>query len=111
VSTGSPSNPGARATIIRQLKDLAAALKRDFDVEAVYVFGSFARADEHECSDIDLLVVGDLPGRAPDRVGHVLKRTDLPVEPVVVRPATLRRRCSADHPFYSRIMREAMRLD
>jgi predicted nucleotidyltransferase len=62
-------------------------------VEAVYVFGSFARGEEHEGSDIDLLVVGDLPGRAPARVGEVLRRTDLPVEPIVVRRTTLEQRC------------------
>jgi predicted nucleotidyltransferase len=104
-------DPGARAAILQQLKELAAGLKRDFAVQAVYVFGSFARADEHEGSDIDLLVVGNLPGRAPERVGHVLSRTNLPVEPVVVRPETLERHCAAGHPFYTRALREAVRLD
>ncbi len=38
-------------------------LQHDFRIEAVYVFGSFARHAEHEGSDIDLLVIGKLPGR------------------------------------------------
>jgi hypothetical protein len=53
---------------------LADRLRRELPVEAVYVFGSFARGAEHEGSDIDLLVVGDLPGRAPDRIDEVLGR-------------------------------------
>jgi hypothetical protein len=104
-------DPRSRDAVLRQLKELAAVLKHDFNVDAVYVFGSFARAEEHEGSDIDLLVVGDLPGRAPDRVGHVLSRTDLPVEPIILRPASFQRWHETEHPFYSRIIREAVRVD
>lgn len=103
-------DPGARAAILRELKELATGLKRDFPIEAVYVFGSFARGEEHEGSDIDLLVVGDLPGRAPDRVGLVLRRTDLPVEPIVVTAETMRRRLAEGHPLFTEIMREPLRL-
>lgn len=38
-------------------------------VRAVVVFGSVARGDFHDWSDVDVLVVADhLPGRAPDRL-------------------------------------------
>ncbi len=53
-------------------------------MRGVYVFGSFARGDEHEGSDVDLLIVGRIPGRMVDRIGEVLPRTDLPVEPLVL---------------------------
>ncbi len=103
-------DPGARATVLRELRELAAGLRRDFAVEAVYVFGSFARGEEHEGSDIDLLVVGEMPGRAFDRVGEILRRTELPVEPIVVRPETLARRCEEGHPLFVRALREGLRL-
>ena len=80
-------------------------------MEAVYVFGSFARGEEHEWSDIDLLVVGDLPGRVFDRVGAVTARTALPVEPIVVTREVLERRLAAGHPFFTAIWKEARRLD
>ena len=89
-------DPRARERVLAELKLLAAGLRRDFAVESVYVFGSFARCAEHEGSDIDLLVVGELPGRVFDRVGEVLRRTALPVEPVVVSPATFERRRRLD---------------
>jgi predicted nucleotidyltransferase len=101
---------GARAATLRELKRLAAELRRELPVEAVYVFGSFARGEEHEGSDIDLLVVGDLPGRAPDRVGEVLRRTELPVEPIVVRRSTLEQRCREGHPLYVRALVDGLRL-
>ncbi len=103
-------DPGARDAIVRKLSRLATALRRDFRVDAVYVFGSFARGEEHEGSDIDLLVVGDLPGRAFDRVGEVLRRTALPVEPIVVSRETYERRCRDGHPLFVRIKDEGLRL-
>lgn len=103
-------DPGAREAILRELTQLAAELRRDFDVEAVFVFGSFARGDEHEGSDIDLCVVGTLPGRVFDQIGAILARTDLPVEPIVVRPSTFAARCRAGHPLFAAIARDGLRL-
>ena len=103
-------DPGARARIHGELRRLAADLRRDFAIEAVYVFGSFARQTEHEGSDIDLLVVGELPGRVFDRVGEVLRRTTLPVEPIVVSAATFDRRCREGHPLFAAIVDEGIRL-
>ena len=103
-------DPRARERVLRELKRLAAGLKRDFPVSAVYVFGSFARGTEHEGSDIDLLVVGDLPGRSFDRVGEVLRRTALPVEPIVVGAATFERRCREEHPLFRAIADRGLRL-
>jgi hypothetical protein len=104
-------DPRARETTLRALKELARSLHRDFAVDAVYVFGSFARGEEHEASDIDLLVVGDLPGRAFERIGIVLARTELPVEPIVISRSSLERRLAEQHPLFTRAMAEALPLD
>ena len=103
-------DPRARQSVLDELTRLAAGLRRDFAVESVYVFGSFARGTEHEGSDIDLLVVGELPGRVFDRVGEVLRRTTLPVEPIVVAPATFKRRRRQHHPLFQAIVGEGLRL-
>lgn len=103
-------DPRARQHVLRELKRLAAGLKRDFPIASVYVFGSFARGMEHEGSDIDLLVVGELPGRLFDQVGEVLRRTALPVEPIVVRPATFERRRREGHALFRAIADEGLRL-
>ena len=103
-------DPRARERILDELRRLAAGLRRDFAVDSVYVFGSFARGTEHEGSDIDLLVVGELPGRFFDRVGEVLRRTNLPVEPIVVTPATFERRRRQHHPLFEAIASEGLRL-
>ena len=82
----------------------------DLGAEAVYLFGSLARGEQHEGSDIDLLVVADYANRSLELVGEILRRTDLPVEPLVVRPATLERRLRENHPLFTRVMTEAVRL-
>jgi predicted nucleotidyltransferase len=78
--------------------------------ERVYLFGSLARGDQHEGSDIDLLVVAPYRGRALDAIGEVLQLTELPVEPLVVTPATFARRLTEAHPLFTRIVGEGIRL-
>ena len=103
-------DPRARQHTLQELNRLAAGLRRDFAVASVYVFGSFAREVEHEGSDIDLLVVGALPGRVFEQVGEVLRRTTLPVEPVIVTGATFERRRREGHPLFRAISNEGLRL-
>lgn len=111
MSTVCSIDPRSRDAILRELRALAAGLRKDYPVQAVYVFGSFARGEEHEGSDIDLLVLGDLPGRVFDRIGEVLRRTELPVEPIVLSPQVFEERCRAGHPLFVRIKDEALRVD
>jgi len=103
-------DPRAREAILGELRALAANLRRDFPIAAVYVFGSFARGEEHEGSDIDVCVVGTLPGRIFDQIGEILKRTELPIEPLVLRPETFERRRREGHPLVTAIASEGMRL-
>ena len=103
-------DPGARAQVLRELKRLAAGLCGDYEIDAIYVFGSFARQTEHEGSDIDLLVVGELPGRVFDRIGEVLRRTTLPVEPLVVTARSFERRRREGDPLFRAIVGEGLRL-
>jgi len=103
-------DPGAREALLHELRTLAALLVADLGAEAVYLFGSLARAQQHEGSDIDLLVVANYSGRSLDMIGEILRRTDLPVEPLVVRPETLEHRMSTRHPLFGRIMADAIRL-
>ena len=104
-------DPRTRERIHDDLRQLAAGLRRDFRRGGgVRVRLVRPRRAEHEGSDIDLLVVGELPGRVFDRVGEVLRRTSLPVEPIVVTPATFERRRRQHHPLFEAIAGEGLRL-
>lgn len=110
MSTVRSIDPRAREGYLRELTALADRLAAELGALEVYLFGSLARGDQHEGSDIDLLVVGRFPGRALHWIGQVMERSTLPVEPLVVRPETLARRLAEGHPLYTRAMREAIRL-
>jgi uncharacterized protein len=103
-------DPRARATLLRELEIFAARLGAELGVEAVYLFGSLARGDQHEGSDIDLLVIGRFPERAFQAIGEIIRRTELPVEPLVLSPETLDRRLQDRHPFFMHVMEEGIRL-
>lgn len=52
-------------------------------MKRVYLYGSLARGDIDEASDIDLIIVGDFEGKMHQRIERVLDLTSLPVEPLV----------------------------
>ena len=72
----------------RELERIVTRL-RTLDPERIVLFGSFARGDFHEGSDIDLIVVMNTEQRYIDRIGQVLATvdvTDFDVEPHVYTP-------------------------
>jgi len=81
-------------------------------VQAVYLFGSFARGDIHEGSDIDLLIVGDFGERFHERIFRVLElnNENLPIEPLCYTPEELKRMQEEENPFVAEALRTAKRL-
>jgi len=73
--------------IYEQLRELATFLKSKHKAKKVYLYGSFARGDFNEASDIDLIIVGEFKGRMPERIRQVLDMTSLPIEPLVYTEA------------------------
>ncbi|MBA2529210.1 MAG: nucleotidyltransferase domain-containing protein [Euzebyales bacterium] len=79
-----------QAALIARAERFAQTLAGELGVDAVVVFGSVARGDFNDCSDIDVLVVAEhLPQRALDRFA-VLGDPPDPVRPVAWTPAEWR---------------------
>lgn len=78
----------------------------------MYLFGSFARGDIHEGSDIDLLIVGDFRERFHERIFRVLQMNDedLPLAPLCYTPAELRGMQAEANPFIEEALGTAKRL-
>jgi predicted nucleotidyltransferase len=69
--------------IYEQLREFAHLLRSKHKVKRVYLYGSFARGDFHEGSDIDLIIVGEFEGKMPQRINKIFDLTSLPIEPLV----------------------------
>jgi predicted nucleotidyltransferase len=77
----------------------------------VIVFGSFARGDTHEGSDLDLIVVKDTDERFFDRIGRVREATfglGLDVRPLVYTPAELEDMLARGNSFLETILAEGV---
>jgi len=66
-----------RQAILERLNAEAPALKRKYAVKSLAVFGSMARGDDHEESDVDILVIFEGPATFDNFMGLKLDLEDL----------------------------------
>jgi predicted nucleotidyltransferase len=79
-------------------------------VNEVYLYGSFAKGEIHEGSDIDLLIIGDFKERFFERIGKILDLTDLPIEPIVYTPQEFEELKNSQNPFIIEAIKTAIKL-
>ncbi len=97
-----------REKVIEDINKFAQKLKDKFNC-IVYMFGSFARGEIHEGSDIDLIVVGDFKERFFERIGKIIEMTDLPIEPLVYTKEEFEE-MKKSNPFIKEVLRSAKKL-
>ncbi|MEK6961447.1 MAG: nucleotidyltransferase domain-containing protein [Nanoarchaeota archaeon] len=61
------------------------SVKKKYNPERMIVFGSTARGDTHEGSDVDVILIKDTKKRFTDRIGEVMEmwKGEQPIEPLV----------------------------
>ena len=91
-----------------RVRMLADELRSRYGASLVLLFGSLARGDVHEGSDIDLIVVGNIPGRFHERPGQVLELTELPVEPLCYTEDEFNRMLADRNPFILEALEEGV---
>jgi predicted nucleotidyltransferase len=96
--------------LINEIKAFAAKLKNDLPVREVYLYGSFAKGEIHEGSDIDLLIIGDFAERFFDRIGKILELTDLPIEPLVYTVEEFEEFKKSQNPFIMEVLKTAIKI-
>ncbi len=86
---------------------LKQALSDDKDVEYAFIYGSFAAGTENEKSDIDLMVVGEMP------LENLLKRLREPekllgrdINPSLFQMSEMKQRMKDQDPFIGRLIAE-----
>lgn len=93
----------------RRLRTIGKKLKKEYRAERVILFGSYARGDATEDSDVDLLVVAPTKERFFERMATVRRlirnlRDGLPVAPIVLTAGELEERKRAGDPFVQDIL-------
>jgi predicted nucleotidyltransferase len=85
--------PMDRQAILERLNAEGAALRKKYQIESLAIFGSTARGDDHEASDVDVLVTFEgkatfdrFMGLKLDLEDLLGRRVDL-LTPKCVRPA------------------------
>lgn len=91
-----------------RVRMLADELRSRYGASLVLLFGSLARGDVHEGSDIDLIVVGDIPGRFHERPGQVIEMTELPVEPLCYTQEEFALMLADENPFILAALEEGV---
>lgn len=89
---------------IESYKDLVV---KELRPEAVVLFGSFAKGDINEGSDVDIMVIADFKGRFLDRVKLLLDLNDeirLPLEAVGYTSEEFRRMREKGNPFIREVL-------
>ena len=68
--------------------DIIQSIIRNYTPQKIVLFGSYARGEAHEGSDIDLMVIKETSKRFIDRIADViqLNKTLLTLEPMVYSP-------------------------
>lgn len=99
----------------RRLRTIGKKLKKEYRAERVILFGSYARGDATEDSDIDLLIVAPTKERFFERMATVRRlirdlRDGLLVAPIVLTAGELEERKRAGDPFVRDILETGVPL-
>lgn len=96
--------------VSEKVRDLARDIRSRRRVSAVILYGSFARGDFHEASDVDLIVVGDFRERHHKRAAAILDLTDLPIEPLCYTEEEFAELVRSGNPFILQALAEGIRV-
>lgn len=95
------------AEVLRFVEALRAALDPfAAKIRWAFIYGSIARGEEYEGSDVDLMIVGDVAMRDLSRtLRHVETELDRDVNPTIYTPEDFSTKLHGGHHFVTAVMR------
>ncbi len=98
-----------------RLQKISERLKREYNAERVILFGSYARGEETEDSDVDILVISPTKERMIERMTSVSKiirdlRNGLPISPIVLTPEEFSQKIAIEDALIQTITEEGIIL-
>jgi len=93
---------------MNEIEEFGEKIGREFGAERVILFGSHARGEVSEDSDVDLLIIGPYEGRSVDRSVEIRMklRPRFPVDLLVRTPEKVRERIRMGDDFLREIVEE-----
>ena len=101
---------GVYREIEDKLRMFAKGAREMYNIHKILVFGSFARQDLNEGSDIDIIIVGDFKERFHKRIAAIMGLTDLPIEPLCYTPEEFDRMVVEGNCFIGDALRDGVVL-
>ena len=95
--------------IYDRLKKISERLKKEYHAEKVILYGSYARGEESEDSDIDLFIIAPTNEKFFDRLATVLRmirdlKKGFPIEPIVLTTEEVEKRVTIGDQFIKEIL-------
>ncbi|KYK37069.1 MAG: nucleotidyltransferase domain-containing protein [Theionarchaea archaeon] len=93
-----------------QIERLKERIVRDYNPEKIILFGSLARGDYHELSDIDMVVIKKTRRRFLERIGDVLQLndTEMRLECFVYTPKEFSIMLEEENPFIEEVLKSGV---
>ncbi|PIP13124.1 MAG: hypothetical protein COT45_00640 [bacterium (Candidatus Stahlbacteria) CG08_land_8_20_14_0_20_40_26] len=101
--------------ILKRLIEISNCLKKECHAERVILFGSYARGEATEDSDVDILVIAPTKERFFERMATVLRcvrdiRYGIPLSPIVLRAEEVEERIRRGDQFVEEILEKGVEL-
>lgn len=101
--------------VIDRIRAIGERLKKEYRAEKVILFGSYARGETTEDSDVDILVIAPTTERFFQRMATVKRlirdlRNGLSVAPIVLTKQEIEKRIEIKDQFIEEILKEGIEL-
>ncbi|MBU7029552.1 MAG: nucleotidyltransferase domain-containing protein [Theionarchaea archaeon] len=93
-----------------QIEKLKGRIVKDYNPEKIILFGSLARGDYHELSDVDMIIIKKTRKRFLERIGDVLllNDTEMHLECFVYTPEEFSKMIEEENPFIEEVLKSGV---
>jgi len=113
---GPPGKGDVRMSeVMDRIRAISERLKEEYNAESVILYGSYARGEATEDSDVDLFIIAPTKERFFERMATVLRLTrdlhnKLPLQPIVLTNEEVEQRLQRGDQFVKQIIEEGLHL-